>query len=123
LRKSPFWVCGLQSSALQNHELKEWPAFAFCVDQASMLIKVVVSDPKPGRPRTMDEPRELVLKLARQNNWGCTGMLGDFRKPWIKTISRQTMKMIQKEHDIDPCPKRCEGSCDELIRIHTDTLW
>lgn len=56
----------------------------------------------PGRPRTPDEIRELVLKLARENSWGYTRILGELRKLGIRSISRQTVKVILKENGIDP---------------------
>lgn len=77
---------------------------------------------KPGRPRTPDEVRELVLKLARENSWGYTRILGELRKLGI-TISRQTVKVILKENRIDPGPKRGEGTWDEFLKIHADSLW
>ena len=78
---------------------------------------------KPGRPRTPDEIRELVLKLARENSWGYTRILGELRKLGIKSVSRQTVKVILKENGIDPGPKRGKGSWDEFLKIHADTLW
>jgi putative transposase len=78
---------------------------------------------KPGRPRTPDDIRELVLKLARENTWGYTRILGELRKLGIRSISRQTVKVILKENDIDPGPKRGTGSWDEFLKIHADTLW
>ena len=78
---------------------------------------------KPGRPQTPGDVRELVLKLARENDWGYTRILGELRKLGIRSISRQTVKMILKEHDIDPGPRRGKGSWDEFLRIHADTLW
>lgn len=78
---------------------------------------------KPGRPRTADDIRKLVLKLARENSWGYTRILGELRKLGIKSISRQTVKMILKEHGIDSGPQRGKGSWDEFLRIHADTLW
>lgn len=77
---------------------------------------------KPGRPRTPDDIRELVLKLARENSWGYTRILGELRKLGIK-LSRQTVKVILKENNIDPGPKRGKGTWDEFLKIHADTLW
>ncbi len=78
---------------------------------------------KPGRPRTPDDVRELVLRLARENAWGYTRILGELRKLGIKSISRQTVKVILKEHDLDPGPQRGKGTWDEFLKIHADTLW
>jgi len=77
---------------------------------------------KPGRPRTPDDVRNLILKLARENSWGYTRILGELRKLGI-TISRQTVKVILKENNIDPGPKRGKGTWDEFLKIHADTLW
>ena len=72
---------------------------------------------KPGRPRTPDDIRELVLKLARENDWGYTRILGELRKLGIKSVSRQTVKMILKEHGIDSGPQRGKGPWDEFLKI------
>jgi putative transposase len=78
---------------------------------------------KKGRPRTQEQIRELILKLARENDWGYTRILGELRKLGIKSISRQTVKVILKENNIDPGPKRGKGTWDEFLKIHADTLW
>ncbi len=77
----------------------------------------------PGRPRTGDDIRELVLKLARENSWGYTRILGELRKLGIESISRQTVKVILKENGIDPTSKRGAGSWDEFLSRHAQTLW
>lgn len=84
--------------------------------EVSHAEKTTASDRKPGRPRTPDEIRELVLKLARENTWGYTRILGELRKLGIRNISRQTVKMILKEHDIDPGPQRGKGSWEARLR-------
>jgi putative transposase len=78
---------------------------------------------KPGPPRTPDDIREIVLKLARENAWGYTRILGELRKLGINSISRQTVKNILKEHDLEPGPLRGEGTWDEFLKIHAATLW
>lgn len=78
---------------------------------------------KPGRPRTRDDIRNLVLKLARENSWGYTRILGELRKLGITSISRQTVKVILKENGIDPGPLRGKDTWDEFLKIHADTLW
>lgn len=49
---------------------------------------------KRGRPKTDTEIRELVVKLARKNEWG-----------------------------LDPGPKRGEGTWHEFLTQHAKTLW
>ncbi|MDB5384383.1 MAG: Integrase core domain protein [Planctomycetaceae bacterium] len=38
-------------------------------------------------------------------------------------MSRQTVKNILKEHDIDPGPLRGKGTWDEFLKIHANTHW
>jgi len=78
---------------------------------------------KPGRPRTLDEIRDLIVQLARENGWGYTRILGELRKLGITSVSRQTVKNIMKEHNFDLGPARGKGSWDEFLRIHAHTLW
>jgi putative transposase len=78
---------------------------------------------KRGRPKTAEEIRELVVMLARENDWGYTRILGELRKLGIQSISRNTVKNILKEHGLDPGPKRGEGTWDEFLKIHAKTLW
>ncbi|MFN5801118.1 MAG: hypothetical protein ACK5AN_26650, partial [Planctomyces sp.] len=61
--------------------------------EAAHAEKTTASDRKPGRPRTPDEIRELVLKLASANSWDCTRNPGELRELGINSISRQTVKM------------------------------
>ena len=49
-------------------------------NEASHAEKKAASTRKPGRPRTPNDIRELVLKLARENSWGYTRILGELRK-------------------------------------------
>jgi putative transposase len=71
--------------------------------------KPASSPQKPGRPRTEQEIRDLVLKLARENGWGYTRILGELKKLGVRTISRSTVVNILKSEGIDPGPKRGEG--------------
>jgi putative transposase len=92
-------------------------------EEALTAKKVAKPKRKPGRPRTPDDIRELVLRLARDNSWGYTRILGELRKLGIKSISRQKVTVILKENNIDPGPKRSKGTWDEFLKIHADTLW
>ena len=83
----------------------------------------MLGQPQPVRPRTSDDIRELVIKLARENSWGYTRILGELCKLGIKRIYRQTVKVILKENNLDPGPLRGKGTWDEFLKIHVDTLW
>ena len=76
-----------------------------------------------GRPRTPEVIRELVLKLARENHWGYTRILGELRKLGYRKISRQTVVNILKQAGFDPDSRRGPGSWDELLKMHAETLW
>ncbi len=78
---------------------------------------------KRGRPKTAKEIREIVLRLARENNWGYTRILGELKKLEIYSLSRNTIKNILKENGLDPAPKRSEDTWDDFIKRHFKTLW
>lgn len=77
----------------------------------------------PGRPRTEAEVRELVLKLARENAWGYTRILGELKKLGVAKVSRSTVVNILKEHGLEPGPRRGPGTWSEFLRRHAATLW
>ena len=78
---------------------------------------------KRGRPRTKQEIRNLVIRLAKENNWGYTRILGELKKLGIASLSRNTIKNILKENGLDPAPKRSEDTWDDFIKRHFKTLW
>lgn len=78
---------------------------------------------KVGRPKTQEEIRELIVKLARENDWGYTRILGELRKLGIKAVSRNTVENILKANGLEPGPKRGVGTWDEFLKIHAATLW
>ena len=70
---------------------------------------------KRGRRRTADDIRKLVIKLAKENEWGYTRILGELRKLHITSVSRNTVKKILKENGLDPGPQRGKGTWDTRI--------
>src|SRR6185436_17418433 len=52
--------------------------------------------PAKGRRRTAEDIRRLILKLAKENGWGYTRILGELKKLGIKAVSRNTVKNILK---------------------------
>lgn len=82
--------------------------------------------PKPKNPkggqRKPKEIRELVLKIANETGFGLTRIVGEMRKLGIR-ISRQTVRTILKEHDIEPSPDRTSDSWADFLKRHGETLW
>ena len=79
---------------------------------------------KPGRPKTPDDVRALVVRLAKENEWGYTRIEGELKKLGVrKMISRTSIVNILKENGFDPGPKRGTGTWEDFIRIHAKTLW
>jgi putative transposase len=78
---------------------------------------------KRGRRPTAEQIRRLILKLAKDNGWGYTRILGELRKLCIRSVCRNTVKNILRANGIDTGPKRGLGTWDEFIKIHVATLW
>ena len=76
-----------------------------------------------GRGRTCDDIRKLILKLARETGWGYTRILGELKKLGIKSISRNTVKNILRQHGFEPGPQRGPGTWDDFLKLHAATLW
>ena len=78
---------------------------------------------KPGRPRTPEEIRQLVVQMATDSGWGTKRILGELRKLGIRKVSRSTVARILHEHGFEPGPKRGEGTWHEFVQRHLHTLW
>ena len=78
---------------------------------------------KCGRPKTLEEIRKLVVRLAKENAWGYVRILGELNKLGVKRLSKSNVKNILKENGIDPVPKRAGDSWDNFIKRHFQTLW
>ena len=77
---------------------------------------------KRGRPRTAEDLRDLILRMARENDWGYTRIMGELKKLGIKPPSRNTVKNILKGAGLEPGPKRGDGTWDEFLTRHAKTL-
>jgi transposase len=63
---------------------------------------------RPGRPRKPKATRELVLRLARENDtWGYRRIAGELQRLGIE-IAPATVWAILKDAGIDPAPRRAE---------------
>jgi transposase InsO family protein len=73
-----------------------------------------------GRPSTMAEIRELVLRLARENpGWGYRRIHGELVGLGIK-LAASTVWTILKEAEIEPAPRRLAPSWSEFLRALLD---
>ena len=64
-----------------------------------------------------------MLRVARENAWGYTRILGELKKLGIGKISRSTVIKILKDNGLEPGPRRGEGTWDDFLQRHRDTLW
>ncbi len=76
----------------------------------------------PGRPKTLEDVRALVLRLARETGWGYTRILGELKKLGVR-VSRNTVANILRQSGFEPRPRRGDGTWDEFVRRHAATLW
>jgi len=58
-----------------------------------------------GRPRTDQEIERLVVRLARENDWGIERIEGELKKLGY-TVSHETVGNILRRHNIPPAPER-----------------
>jgi putative transposase len=76
-----------------------------------------------GRPRTLKEIRDMLLRMARENIWGYTRLLGELKKLGIRRIGRTTVQNILKAEGLDTNPERKRSTWDQFIKCHAHTLW
>jgi putative transposase len=77
----------------------------------------------PGRPRTAEDIRDLVLRIANETGFGYTRILGELKKLGVHSVSKSTVVNILKEAGLDPGPKRGVGTWDDYLTRHAATLW
>jgi putative transposase len=70
-----------------------------------------------GRPRTTREIEQLVLRLARENNWGNGKIEGELLKLGYE-ISDETVGNILKRHAIPPAPERSPSPSWRHLMTH-----
>jgi putative transposase len=78
----------------------------------------------PGRPRAPERIAQIVLRLAAENQWGVTRIHGELRKLGLAgSISRTTIRNLLRDNGHDPGPRTGEGTWDDFIQRHRETLW
>jgi len=60
--------------------------------------------------------------MAHETGWGYRRILGELKKLGISAIAKSTVKNILNEHDLDPGPKRGEGTWTDFLKRYAATL-
>jgi putative transposase len=76
-----------------------------------------------GRPRTPDELRTLVLRMARDTGWSAERIHGELKKLGLATICESTVRNILRAEGIEPAPQRSLGPWSQFVQRHAATLW
>jgi putative transposase len=63
------------------------------------------SDKRGGHPQTVAEVESLVVRLARENDWGGGKLHGELKKLGFN-MSETTLRQILRRHGIPPAPER-----------------
>jgi putative transposase len=92
-------------------------------DKRSQKKNQLTKPSKRGRPRTKEEIRKLIVRLAKENTWGYDRIVGELRKLRIRSVTKSTVKNILKAEGLDPCPKRASTTWDEFLERHAASLW
>ncbi len=77
----------------------------------------------PGKPRTKDATRDLIIKIASENSsWGYTRIKGALKNLGI-IVGRTTIKRILVENGIDPAPVRNKGMAwSTFLKVHWECI-
>jgi putative transposase len=97
--------------------------FARWLDAETATAKGRKPAARPGRPRTAEDIRALMLRLARENAWDYIRILGELKKLGLSKICRSTVIKILKDNGLEPGPRRGEGTWNEFLKRHATTLW
>jgi putative transposase len=77
---------------------------------------------RPGRPPIHEEVRQLILRLARENNHrGYVRIAGELRKLGI-TVSATLVRNVLARARIPPAPQRVDPSWRAFLRQHAETV-
>jgi transposase len=112
--KLPLVVLGTKLKARTGRTIKAMgevirivkPATLFSWHQQLVRLKWTYRQRNPGgRPRIDREIERLVVRLARENDWGFERIEGELKKLGY-TISHETVGNILRRHNLPPVPER-----------------
>ena len=77
----------------------------------------------PGRPRVMEEIRQLIVRMATDNrDWGYSRIRGALSNLGHE-VSRGTIATVLKEHGLEPAPERTRRTTwREFLAAHWDVM-
>ncbi len=77
----------------------------------------------PGRPRVMEQIRELIVKFAEENGtWGYTRIRGALANLGHR-VGRSTIARTLKANGLEPAPERCKKtSWKQFLEAHWEVL-
>src|SRR5208282_2915963 len=68
------------------------------------------------RPRTSDELRQLILRLARDTGWSAERIHGELKKLGLASICESTVRNILRAEGIEPVPQRSLGTWSQFVQ-------
>jgi putative transposase len=78
---------------------------------------------KPGRPRTPEQIKKVILRIAKETGFGYARILGELKKLGIGGVSRSTVVNILKQAGLPTGPARGERTWEQFLKAHAKTLW
>jgi putative transposase len=76
-----------------------------------------------GRPRTSDDLRALILRMARETGWSAERIHGELAKLGLASVCESTVRNILRAEGVEPAPERCKGTWSEFVQRHAASLW
>ena len=76
-----------------------------------------------GQPRTAEAIVKMLVRFAKQTNWGYSKMQGELKKLGFGHVGRTTIQNTLKREGLYPGPNRGPSAWDEFITRHAKTLW
>jgi putative transposase len=78
---------------------------------------------RTGRPRTPDDLRRLILRMASESAWSAERIHGELAKLGLASISESTVRNILRAEGVEPAPERGQGTWAQFVQRHAATLW